>query len=116
MLTFNLTSPDSSIMTGIRALLTVLIAISVGIAPVSGGVDVPTTPIEMSMPDNANMPCCPPDDSKASLTCGLKCFNVAGALFPNTILLPEIVNRPLLSFVNETLVGHVSPPTHPPPI
>ena len=117
MLIFNLTSPDSSIMTGIRALLTVLIAISVGIAPVSGGVDVPTTPIEMSMVDQADMPCCPPpDDGKASVTCAFKCLNFVAAMFPAAIPLSHIIDGPPQFFSDGTLYGHVTPPTHPPPI
>jgi hypothetical protein len=103
-------------MTGLRALLTALIAISVSIAPVSGGAGVSVASIEMSMPDDTNMPCCPPADSKASFACSLKCFNFAGALFPTAILLPEISDRPPLPFVDETLVEHVIPPEHPPPI
>jgi hypothetical protein len=70
----------------------------------------------MSMPGDASMPCCPPGDSKASFTCSLKCFNFAGALFPTAMLLPEICNQPPLPFVDETLVGYVILPTHPPPI
>jgi hypothetical protein len=103
-------------MTCIRAFLAVFIAMSLFIAPVAGGAAISTTSIEVSMLDNADMPCCPPDDSKASLACGVKCFNLAGALFPTAISLPDIVDRPPPSFADETLYGHVSPPTHPPPI
>jgi hypothetical protein len=103
-------------MTGLRALLAALVAISIGIAPVIEGTGVSAASIEVSMPDDANMPCCPLDDSKASFTCDLKCLNFAAALFPTAILLPTIGNQPLLSIVNETLVGHITPPAHPPPI
>jgi hypothetical protein len=103
-------------MTGLRALIAALIAISISIAPVIGEAGVSATSIEMSMPGDANMPCCPPGDGKASFTCDLKCLNFAAALFPAAILLPVIGNRPSLPTVNETLVGHVTPPSHPPPI
>jgi hypothetical protein len=103
-------------MTSVRALIAALIAISISIAPLTGGAGMSATLIEMSMPDDANMPCCPPGDSKASFTCDLKCLNFAAALFPTALLLPEIANRPRLPFVDEMLVEHVTAPAHPPPI
>jgi hypothetical protein len=103
-------------MTGLRALLTALIAISINIAPVTGGVGISVASIEMSMSDDANMPCCPPAGSKASFTCSLKCCNFAGALLPTAILLQEIGGRPPLPSVDEVLVEHVIPPAHLPPI
>ena len=103
-------------MAVMRSLLAALIGISIGIAPVSGEVIVSTMPAEMSTPDSTDMPCCPPDDSKAFFTCGVKCFNFAGALFPVSVSLPDSAETPTPSFLDETLVGHVDPPAHPPPI
>ena len=107
-------SPDSSIM--LRMFLIAVIAVSVAIAPVSGRAAISVTPAQMSMPDGGDMPCCPADESKASLTCALKCLNVAAALIPIGIALPDFIDRPQLSFADETLHGHVSQPAHPPPI
>ncbi len=103
-------------MTGLRALLTALIVISISIAPVIGEAGVSVASIEMSMSDSTNMPCCPPGDSKASFTCDFQCLIFAAALFPTAIFLPELGDRPPLPFVDETLVGYVTPPAHPPPI
>jgi hypothetical protein len=100
----------------LRAFLIAIIAVSVALVPVTGGTFISFKPAQMSMPDAGDMPCCPPDDGKAAFTCMLKCFNVAGALLPAGISLPDFVDRPQPTFVSKTLYGHVSPPTHPPPI
>jgi len=99
-----------------RGFLAVVIAVSVAVVPLKEGAATSVTPVQMSMPDSGEMPCCPPDESKASFTCALKCFNVAAALIPVGISLPDFDDRPQAPFANETLHGHVSPPTHPPPI
>jgi hypothetical protein len=103
-------------MIGTRTFLAVLIGISLVVSPVTGGAGVSMWPINMSMSDNKDMPCCPSDESKGSFTCAFKCFNFQGALFPTAISLPDIVDlrQPLLA--DETLHGHISQPTHPPPI
>jgi hypothetical protein len=44
---------------------------------------VSTNSIEMSMPENANMPCCPPGDSKASFTCDLKYLKFRCSFVPD---------------------------------
>jgi hypothetical protein len=74
-------------------------------------------PVEMSMTNQTDVPCCPPDDCKDSIVCGLKCFNFVGAIFPTTVSLPHLVDAALPSFVDSELHGHVrSPPTRPPPV
>jgi hypothetical protein len=103
-------------MIGTRTFLAVLIGISLVVSPITGGAGISMPPVNMSMSDNTDMPCCPSDESKASFTCAFKCFNFQGVLFPIAISLPDIVDlrQPLLA--DETLDGHISQPTHPPPI
>src|SRR5262245_1734790 len=103
-------------MIAVRRLLAAVIAISLAVAPVSRGAATSVTPVQMSMPDGGDMPCCPSDENKASVTCALKCLNVAAALIPTGIALPDFVDPSQSSFANETLYGHVSQPEHPPPI
>jgi hypothetical protein len=100
----------------LRTILTVLIAVSVALVPATGGAAISTKPVEMSMADQADMPCCPPDDCKGSLTCAFKCFNFVAMAFPIPVALSHMTDVPRPSFVNDTLHGHTSPPTHPPPI
>jgi hypothetical protein len=103
-------------MAAVRSILAALIAISFAIVPATGGAAVSTKPVEMSMPDHSDMPCCTPDDCKGSITCALKCFNFVGAIFPATVLPPHLVDA-APSFVDGELHGHLrSPPTHPPPV
>ena len=99
-----------------RAILAALIAISVATVPATGGDVMSAKPVEMSMTDQADMPCCPPVDDKASVTCAFKCLNFVAAMFPATIPLSHIIDGPPQSFSDGTLYGHVTPPTHPPPI
>ena len=65
-----------------RTILAALIAISVAMVPATGGAAISTKPVEMSMADQADMPCCPPDDCKGSIACALKCFNFVATMFP----------------------------------
>lgn len=103
-------------MRATRTILAVVIAISVAMVPAAGGVAIPTKPVEMSMADQADMPCCASDDCKGSIACAFKCFNFVAATFPATIPLSHIVDGPPAFFADGTLHGHVSPPAHPPPI
>ena len=105
-------------MVVVRAILAALIAISVALLPASAGAAVSTKPVEMSMSRQADMPCCPPDDCKDSIVCGLKCFNFAGVLpVAMAVMLPRLVAEAPPSFVHHALHAHVrSPPTHPPPV
>jgi hypothetical protein len=99
-----------------RTILAALIAISVAMVPTTGGAAISAKPVEMSMADQADMQCCPPDDCKGSIACAFKCFNFVAAMFPAANPLPHIVDGPPQSFADSTLHGHISPPTHPPPI
>jgi hypothetical protein len=109
-------------MAAVRTILTALIAICVAAMPAIGRTAVPTTPVEMSMPDHADMPCCPScndqDNSKSSVACALKCINFAGAVLPAMIVAElYFVGAAPPSFVGGVLREHVSsPPTHPPPV
>ena len=108
-------------MLTVRTVLAALIAISVAMVPATGGATISTKSVEMSMPDNADMPCCPccndQDSSKSSIACALKCVNFVGAVFPAMVVAqPYLVDAAPPSFVNDALRGHASrPPTHPPP-
>ena len=99
-----------------------LVAISVATVPATGEAAVSTKPVEMSMPDNADMPCCPgcddQDSSKGSVACALKCINFVGAILPAMVVPhPYLVDAAPLSSVNHALHGHASSPsTHPPPV
>jgi predicted metal-binding membrane protein len=104
-------------MLTVRTILVALIAMSVAMVPATGGAAISVKPVEMSMADQADMPCCPsPDDGKASVSCALKCLNFVAAMFPAAIPLSHIVDGPPQSFSDGTLYGYVTPPTHPPPI
>jgi predicted metal-binding membrane protein len=99
-----------------RAILATLIAISIATVPATGAA-MSIKSVEMSMVDQADMPCCPPpDDGKASVTCAFKCLNFVAAMFPAAIPLSHIIDGPPQFFSDGTLYGHVTPPTHPPPI
>lgn len=103
-------------MAPIRTILAALIAISVALVPAKGEAVVSAKPIEMSMPNSADMPCCATDDCKGSIACALKCFNIVGAMFPFAVVFLRVVDWSPPSFANGILHGHVSPPIHPPPI
>lgn len=101
----------------LRAILVALIAVSVAMVPATGGAAVSTKPVEMSMSNHAEVPCCPPDDCKDQIICGLKCFNFVGAVAcAVVVMLPYLAAEAPPSFVHHALHTHVSsPPTHPPP-
>jgi len=104
-------------MTFVRTILAALIAISVAMVPATSGAAISTKPVEMSMANQADMPCCPaPDDDKSSVACAFKCLSFVAAMFPAPVALSLIADAPLPSFWVGALHGHVSPPTHPPPI
>jgi hypothetical protein len=84
--------------------------------PAIGGAAISIKPVEMSMADQSDMPCCPPDDCKGSISCAFKCFNFVALMFPVVNPLAYVVDQPPQIFVGGTLDGFVSPPTHPPPI
>jgi hypothetical protein len=103
-------------MRAVRTVLAGLIAISIAMVPATGGAAIPTKPVEMSMADQTDVPCCVPDDCKGSTACAFKCFNFVAVTFPAPIALSHFVDEPPPSFAGGTLHGFVSPPTHPPPI
>jgi len=101
----------------LRSIFVIGIALSVAMVPATGGAAVSAAPIEMSMPDHADMPRCPPNDCKGSIACALKCFNFVGAVFLAVVTLPYLVDAAPPSFVDSALHSHVSsPPTHPPQV
>jgi hypothetical protein len=105
-------SPESWAMV-VRIILAAVISISVAMVPAVGG---GVKPVETSMADHADMPCCAPDDCKGSVACAFKCFNFVGTTFPAMVSLPCVVDAAPPSFVDGILREHVrSPPTHPPP-
>lgn len=102
----------------VRVILAAVIAISVAMLPATGGAVASSKPIEMSMADNANMPCCAPDDCKDSSACALKCFNFVGVVLPAVVVTQlYLIDAVPPSIVDGALREHVSkPPTHPPPV
>jgi len=104
-------------MTFVRTILAALIAISVAMVPATSGAAISTKPAEMSMGNQADMPCCPaPDDSKGSVACAFKCLSFVAAMFPAPVVLSPVVEVSPQSLRLGALHGHVSPPAHPPPI
>jgi hypothetical protein len=100
-----------------RMILAALIAISLILMPIGGTTfSSSITSVEMLIADQADMPCCPPaDQSKSSIACVFKCI-CAVATLPATIAISHIPNELPSFFVDTTLHGCVSRPTHPPPI
>jgi hypothetical protein len=100
-----------------RMILAALIATSLALVPI-GGVAVfnSIAPVEMLMADQADMPCCPSaNEGKASVAYVFKCI-CAAAILPAAIVISHIPDVPPLFFVDATLHGYLSRPTHPPPI
>jgi hypothetical protein len=107
----------------VRTILAALVAISVAVVPIAGEAAITTMqPVVMSMPDSADMPCCPycneQDHSKSSGACSFKCLNFVGIVPPAKALTqPYLVDATPPLFVTDALHGYVtSPPTHPPPV
>ena len=100
-----------------RMILAALIATSLALVPIGGtAVSTSITPVEMSMADQADMPCCPPgDQDKGSIGSVFKCV-CAAAILPTAIVISHIPDAPTSVLVDATLDGHVSRPIHPPPI
>jgi hypothetical protein len=104
----------------IRRFFVAVIAASVALLPAASEAILSPSPVEMTMVDQADMPCCPccntQGDFKAT-ACVLKCVAPASAIVPATIVsLLFIDEGRQLSSVDDTLHGLVrAPPTHPPP-
>ena len=106
-------------MTGLRALLTALIAISLALLPAIAEVIVLPSPDYVMMADEAEMPCCPGCDTQGDFkatACILKCMALASALLPAMpVALLFIPNGSPHALVEHALHGLVrAPPTHPP--
>jgi len=99
-----------------RVLLAVLIAVSIAAMPTTGGAAISAAPSEMSMANQADMPCCPSPDDGKSIACAFKCLNFVAALFPAPVSLAQITDGLPSVLADVTLQGHVIPPAHPPPI
>jgi hypothetical protein len=99
-----------------RTILAALIAISIALLPATGGAAA-SKPVKMSITNQTDMPCCPPpDDGNGSVACAFKCCNFIAIMFPTALALSPAAKAPLASFTEGTLRGHISSPTHPPPI
>jgi hypothetical protein len=107
-------------MTGLRALLAALIAISVAALPAIAEVIVLRSPDQAMMADQAEMPCCPSCDTQGDFkatACVLKCLALASAVLPAMpATLPFLAEASLLAPAEHALHRLVrAPPTHPPP-
>jgi hypothetical protein len=107
-------------MTGLRALLAALIAVSVAALPAIAEVIVLPSPDQVMMADQAEMPCCPSCDTQGDFkatACVLKCAALAGAVLPAmpaTLLI--LAEGSPLAPAEHALHGLArAPPTHPPP-
>ena len=104
----------------IRRILVAVIAMSVALLPATGEAIESPSPAEVTMADQADMPCCTCCNTQGGLeatVCVLKCMTLAGAVLPAmTIGLPYIADRSPRTLVDDTLRGLArAPPTHPPP-
>jgi hypothetical protein len=107
-------------MTVIRAVLTALIVISVAALPAIAEVIVLPSPDQVTMADQAEMPCCPNCDTQGDFkatACILKCMALASAVLPAMpVALLFIADGSPLALARQALHGLVrAPPTHPPP-
>jgi hypothetical protein len=104
----------------IRRILFAVIAMSVAVLPATGEAIVSPSPAEVTMANQADMPCCSccdsQDDFKAA-ACVLKCVALAAVVLPMMTVAPiYLADGTMLSLVEDTLQGLVrAPPTHPPP-
>jgi hypothetical protein len=109
-----------------RAILAILIALSVAMLPAAGLAVVSSqsaAPADMSMTDD--MDCCPHkanpcekamEDCATMATCALKCFSFAGTL-SSTIVFPSTSAKMTASFAANPLSSQTgSPPFRPPRI
>ena len=103
-----------------RRVLVAVIAISVAVLPATAEAIVTPSPTQVTMADQADMPCCPccntQDDFKAT-ACVLTCVALAGAVLPEiAVALLYVADGSPRSRADDTLHGLVRPPpTHPPP-
>jgi hypothetical protein len=99
-----------------RTILAALVAISLAMVPVTAAPVVSTKSTDTLMADNADMPCCPPNDSNGSVVCAFKCLNFVVAMLPLAVVPPYSADGPPADPADDALHEHVSAPAHPPPI
>ena len=104
----------------IRRFLVAVIAMSVAVLPATGEAIVSPSPAEVTMADQADMPCCPCCNAQGDFkttACVLKCVALTAAVLPMLAVAPlYVADRTTLSVADDTLRGVVrAPPTHPPP-
>jgi hypothetical protein len=104
----------------LRTILVALVAISVAVLPATGEAIVSPSSGQVTMGDQADMPCCPCCDTQGDFkatACVLKCVGLASAVLPATnVPSQRIAGGSRLFFADDTLHGLVrAPPTHPPP-
>jgi len=105
----------------LRTLLAIVIAVSIGLLPVAGGMVFAGKSVAMSASQSMD-DCCPPtpcdkapvDDCASMAACTLKCFSYAPAGLLVPVYLPTLaVDVPLLeSAVSSSQIG--TPPFRPP--
>ena len=103
----------------IRTILVALIAISIAVLPATVEAIVSPLPAEVTMADQADMPCCTCCNTQGDLkatACVLKCTALAGAVLPAMTVAYISDEAPPGTLVDGTLHGLArAPPTHPPP-
>jgi hypothetical protein len=99
-----------------RVILAALIAVSVATVPTTGSAGISVAPTAMSMANQTDMPCCPSPDDRKDIACAFKCLNFVAALFPVPVGIEQVTDALPSLLGDVTLQGHVTPPTHPPPI
>jgi hypothetical protein len=104
----------------IRQILVAVVAVSVAVLPATGQAIVPPVPAQVTMVDQADMPCCPSCNAQGDIkitACVLKCVALAAAVLPvMTVALPYVADWTPLSLVDDTLHGLARAPPHPPPV
>ena len=104
----------------IRRIFVVVITMSIATIPAAAEALVSPSPAEVTMADQADVPCCTCCNTQGDLkatACILICTALAGAVLPlTTIALPYIADGFPRTLVDDTLRGLArAPPTHPPP-
>src|SRR4051812_32366221 len=99
-----------------RALIAVLVSISVALVPASATVAVASMhSAALSSGAAPEIHCCAPDDCKASTACSVKCFGCGVAVSLAEVLPPQVFHLHPVAPVAPKLTGYAhSPPRHPP--
>ena len=104
----------------IRRIFVVVITMSIATIPAAAEALVSPSPAEVTMVDQADMPCCTCCDTQSDLkatACVLKCVALASAVLPAMTIAPwHIADGSPRTLVDDTLHGLTrAPPTPPPP-